>query len=74
MCHFVEYFDVVFVGLRALVERYDLFSTGLKIWKWRKVDTSQPLGAEAWILAGRGPIHGSWMASCSYNSRTVLGA
>ena len=38
---FVEYFDVVFFGLRAFVERYDLLGTGLKLWRWRKVDTSQ---------------------------------
>ena len=69
---FVEYFDFVFFGLRAFVERYDLFGTGLKFWKRRKVDTGQPLGAEVWILAGRGSIHGSWMASCGYNSHTVL--
>ena len=37
---FVEYFDVVFFGLRVFVERRDLFGTGLKFWKWRKVDTS----------------------------------
>lgn len=40
VCHFPEYFDVVFLGLRAFVERHDLFGTGLNFCKWRKVDTS----------------------------------
>jgi len=30
---FAEYFDVVFFGLRAFVESYDLFGMGLNFWK-----------------------------------------
>ena len=71
---FVEYFDVVFFCLRVFVERYDLFGTGLNFGSGGKLTQAQV--SYQWVPKfgpWLGVIHGSWMASCSHNSRTVLG-